>query len=142
MASLVARLSSHARIPLYRNAYALMLSGSMSSALGVVYWVLASRLYPADVVGRSSSAIAALGFLAGVASFYLDGSLVRFLPRAGTASIRLVLTCYAITATLAAIASTVFILGADIWAPGLDFLGSSTVWVLAGIAATVLSVIF
>src|SRR3954447_5780857 len=142
MASLVARLSSHARIPLYRNAYALMLSGSMSSALGVLYWILASRLYPAEVVGTGSSAIAALGFLGGVASLYLDGSLVRFLPRAGAATLRMVVTCYAMTASFAAVVAATFVLGIDVWSPALSFVGSSTTWVAATIVATVLTVIF
>src|SRR4051794_11545631 len=63
MSSLTGQLRAHARIPLYRNAYALMLSGGASAALGVVYWVLASRFYSPEIVGRSSTAIAALGFL-------------------------------------------------------------------------------
>src|SRR4051794_38530785 len=98
MASLAARLKTHADVPLYRNAYALMLSGGGSALLGVVYWILASRYYSPAVVGTGSSAIAALMFLTGLASLYLDGSLIRFVPRAGTRTARLVVVTYAISA--------------------------------------------
>ena len=37
------RLLAHVRLPIYRNAYALVLSSATTSGLGVVYWTLAAR---------------------------------------------------------------------------------------------------
>src|SRR5689334_10735068 len=125
MASLVTRFRVHASIPLYRSAYALMISSGAVSVLGVVYWAVATRLFEPEVVGRSSSAIAALTFLAGLASLYLDGSLIRFLPRAGRAAPRIVRSAYLIAVTCSAVVALVFLLGIDVWAPRLGFLASS-----------------
>src|SRR3954454_8029687 len=119
-----------------------MLSGGASAGLGVVYWALATRSYPPEIVGRSSTAIAALGFLTGLATLYLDGSLFRFLPRAGAAAGPLVLGSYAASLFVAAVVALVFLAGIDLWAPGLAFLSSSWVWVAATVAATMASCIF
>ena len=63
----VQRLVAHTRTPLYRNGYALILSAAATSGLGVVYWMLATRYYPAEVVGLNSAVISAMLFVAGVA---------------------------------------------------------------------------
>lgn len=34
------RLLSHIRVPLYRNAYAMILSSVSTSGLGIVFWIL------------------------------------------------------------------------------------------------------
>src|SRR4051812_43837128 len=91
------RLLDHARTPLYRNGYALMLSAAATSGLGVVYWMLATRLYPAEVVGLNSAVISAMLLVAGVAQLSLVSVITRFLPRAGRAAGRLVGSAYALT---------------------------------------------
>src|SRR5438874_13639391 len=97
----VARLVAHMRVPLYRNAYALTFSSITTAGLGMVYWLLAARYYTTDVVGLNSAAIAALMFLTGVSGLYLDGALIRFIPRAGRATVRLVGYAYLITGIVA-----------------------------------------
>src|SRR5689334_11486168 len=104
----MARLLAHVRIPLYRNAYALMFSSATTSVLGVVYWVLAARYYTTEAVGVNSAAIAALMFLSGVAGLYLDGAFIRFIPRAGTATGRLVIYAYTLSVAVAVLVSLVF----------------------------------
>ncbi|TMG26246.1 MAG: polysaccharide biosynthesis protein, partial [Chloroflexi bacterium] len=47
----IARLAEHVRTPLYGGAYALILSSVATSALGIVYWTLAARLYDPAQVG-------------------------------------------------------------------------------------------
>ena len=49
-------LRSHVRVPLYRSAYALTLSALVSAAVGTIFWIIASRLYDAEVVGMSGAA--------------------------------------------------------------------------------------
>ncbi len=142
MASLSARLRSHVGVPLYRNAYALMLSGGAAAVLGLVYWTLASRSYSPSVVGTSSSAIAALMFLTGVASLFLDGSLIRFVPRAGPTTAKLVVSTYLVTICTAVVVAIVFVAGLALWAPKLSFLGSSSTWVVGCVVALVASCIF
>src|SRR6266516_2123012 len=139
MASRAARLRSHVRVPLYRNAYALTASTMGAAALGTVFWALASRLYDAEVVGVSSAAVAGLTFITGVAGLYLDGALFRFLPRAGQKAGRLIAATFVLTIFGAVIASGVFLIGLSVWAADLSFLRSSPWAVLACIAATIAS---
>jgi hypothetical protein len=50
---------------------------------GVLYRIVAARTAPAAVVGRNSTAISVMLFLAGVAELNLMSTLVRFLPTSG-----------------------------------------------------------
>ena len=116
-----------------------MLSGAGNALLGMVFWAIASRAYPADIVGMSSAAIAALMFLTGVGGLYLDGALYRFLPRAGDGTGRLIGGTFVVILLTGALVAGVFLLGVDIWTPALSFLDSSPWFVLACLAATVFS---
>src|SRR4051812_41319394 len=142
MVTPTARLRSHANVPLYRRAYALMLSGGATSVLGMLYWALATRLFEPEVVGTSSSAIAALTFLAGIAGLSLDGSLIRFLPRAGHATAKLVAYAYVLALIGSAVVAVVFLAGIHVWAPDLAFLRSSWGWIVAAVLATMATCVF
>ena len=56
----IERLTVHFRTPLFRNGYALLVSGTTAAGLGVVYWALAARYYSPETVG-SHGARAARG---------------------------------------------------------------------------------
>lgn len=122
---LVGRLTAHLRQPLYRNGYALILSTGSTSVLGLVFWVLAARLYPADAVGLNSAALAATVLLSGISQLNLMGALIRFLPRAGGATRPLIAGAYLVTTAIAAVTGTIFILGPTRWAPALAALGTN-----------------
>ena len=55
---LVHRFTGHLRLPIYRNGYALLFSGVISAGLGLIYWLLAARFYPPELVGLNSALIA------------------------------------------------------------------------------------
>lgn len=101
------KLLHHLRTPLYRNAYAWMFSTGISSALGIVYWVLAARYYTTEVFGINFAVISAMIFLSGVAQLNLMNAMVRFIPRAGAATGRLIGYAYLITILLSALLSAV-----------------------------------
>lgn len=84
----------HVRDPLYLNAYALMASNLLSSAIGLVYWALAARLYPIEYVGLGSATISLVIFLSGIAQLNLRTALVRLVPEAGRVMPRLVRSAY------------------------------------------------
>src|SRR5260221_11418977 len=111
----MARLMAHLRTPLYRNGYALILSSTVTSGLGVLYWVLAAHNYSTEAVGMNSAAISTMMFLAGVSQLNLTSALMRFLPGAGKATFRLVIYTYLISVVIAGVVSFVFMLGIDIW---------------------------
>lgn len=140
--ALAVQLMAHLRLPLYRNGYALILGAATTSALGVAFWALATRFYSAEVVGASSAVISAMMLLAGVAVLSFSGVLVRFTPLAGTATRRLILMAYALSASASVVVGATFCWSIRLWAPALDFLGDDRRWTFAFVVAIVIWSLF
>lgn len=87
----IASLRDHLRIPLYANAYALIANQAFTSVLGFLYWILAARLYPSEVVGKNSAILSTVLFVAAVAELSFEAAMIRFVPRAGQKTTRLIL---------------------------------------------------
>ena len=136
------RLIAHLRTPLYQNGYALLINSAGISVLGILYWMIAARYYTTEAVGINSATIAAMTFLAGIARLYLDGTLLRFLPRAGQTAARLISSAYLVTSLAATIVGAIFLLGLNSWAPALGFLRVSPILAASFILATVAYTIF
>jgi O-antigen/teichoic acid export membrane protein/aminoglycoside phosphotransferase (APT) family kinase protein len=117
--SRVARLLHGWRAPQHRDGLALVASSGLSSAVGLLYWVLAAQLFPPEVVGVNAVALSSLMLVGGVAHLNMSHALLRFVPVAGTAARRLVLLGYGVAIILSALAGTGFALGALWWAPEL-----------------------
>jgi O-antigen/teichoic acid export membrane protein len=107
----VRSLREHLADPLFRNGYALMLNTGLTGVLGVFYWLLAARHYPAVDVGRASAAYSAMNLLSGFTAFNLVGALTRFIPQAGNHTARLVLRAYAFSSAASILVAAVFLLG-------------------------------
>jgi O-antigen/teichoic acid export membrane protein len=122
--TLVSRLIEHLRIPLFRNAYALASSSILTSGIGMVYWVLAARTYPANLVGLNSAIISVMMFLGGIAQLNLADGAIRFVPNAGKQTGRFVQIISLISLALAALGSLIFLSQIGHWAPTLAFLGA------------------
>ena len=131
-----AALVAHLRTPLYRNAYALILSTGLSSGLGFLYWVLAARRYPPADVGRGAAAIAAMLALSGLARLNLGVALIRFVPVAGRATGRLIGTVDGLTALLSVLACGAFLGVVGRWFPALGFLRATLAAALGFTLAT------
>ncbi len=114
-----AEVMTHLRSPLYRNGYLLLLSGAASAGLGIVYWLLAARSYPPELVGLNSTLIATMLFLAGIAQLGLNSVLVYFLPRVGQGATSLVRRSYLVSLLSASVVGLIFAGGASFWAPAL-----------------------
>jgi O-antigen/teichoic acid export membrane protein len=115
------------RAPQHRDGLALVLSSGMSSAVGLLYWVLAAQVFPADVVGVNAVAVSSLMLVGGVAHLNMSHALLRFVPVAGTAARRLVVLGYLVAIAVSALAGAGFALGAIWWAPELvDVAGYGT----------------
>jgi len=134
--TLLGRLGAHLSTPLYRNGYALLVSGATTSAIGLAYWALAARLYPAYVVGLNSALLSAMFLLSGIAQLSLTSALVRFIPTAGRRTSRLVAYAYLASLTAAALLSFVFVAGVEVWSPALAILRQSPAWVWTFALAT------
>jgi O-antigen/teichoic acid export membrane protein/Ser/Thr protein kinase RdoA (MazF antagonist) len=139
---LLNRLVAHLQAPLYRNGYALVFSSAATSALGLLYWLLAARYYPTEVIGINAALLSAMTFLANLAQFNLANALNRFLPTAGQGAGRLILATYAVSVMLAGAVSWLFVTGAPHWAPTLRLLNTSPGLLLWFMIATMSWAIF
>jgi O-antigen/teichoic acid export membrane protein len=141
-AASAAQLIAHLRAPLYRNAYALILSDGLSSLLGLVYWALAARFYTTEQVGHNAAIISTMTFLAGLAFVNLKGAVIRFLPCAGSMTKPLVVYAYFVGALGALVAGLVFLFGYLWWAPSQHFLVGNSLFTAWFLVALILWAIF
>ncbi|TQM45298.1 phosphotransferase [Pseudonocardia cypriaca] len=115
------------RAPQHRDGLALVMSSGLSSAVGLLYWVLAAQMFPADVVGVNAVALSSLMLVGGVAHLNMSHALLRFVPVAGTNARRLVVLGYLVAIALSGLAGAGFGAGAIWWAPELvDVAGYGT----------------
>ena len=70
---------------LERRAFALMADTASNALLGLIFWTLAARLYPASEVGRGTALISAATLLSTLAQLNLGNVYARFLGSAGGA---------------------------------------------------------
>lgn len=107
------------RSPQHRDGLALVLSSALSSFVGLLYWVVAARLFAPEVVGVNSTLISTMTLLGVAAQLNLGSALLRFIPVAGRSTRSLVAVCYGVAAAAACTTGAVFALGAGWWAPEL-----------------------
>src|SRR5436853_3212603 len=105
MAELVARFGAHVRVPLHRDAYALVANSGFTAVTGLLYWIVAAKAFSAHAVGLNSALLSSMMFLAGVAGLNLPNVVVRFLPEAGRDARRVVALCYVVVAAIGAVAA-------------------------------------
>jgi O-antigen/teichoic acid export membrane protein len=96
-----------------------VLSSGLTSGLGLLFWILAARLYDSATVGVNSTVLSAMTLLGTAAQLNLGNALLRFVPVAGRNVRALVVGCYAAAVAVAALAGAVFALGTSWWAPEL-----------------------
>ncbi|MDT7579883.1 MAG: hypothetical protein QOK35_1147, partial [Pseudonocardiales bacterium] len=129
------------RQPVHRDGVALVSSSAISSIVGLAYWVLAARLFPPAVVGIGSALVSTMMLLGSVGQLNLGVALLRFVPVAGASARTLVTSCYLVGAVTAAVAGTVFAVGAPWWAPELrSAVGPAGLVVFLAVAAPVWAV--
>lgn len=118
----IALLKDHLQTPLFKNGYALVTSSLLTSGLGMVYWLLAARMYSAESIGISSALLSTMMFIVNLAHLNLPNGLNRFVPGAGDRTKKLILVSYITGVGVAGIASIGFVLSVSYWAPGLALL--------------------
>lgn len=123
--------------PLVRNGHLLAVGSLVNAGVGAVFWLFAAHWYDDEVVGVSYSALSASLLLANIGQLNLNDFLIRFLPCSGRQTRKLLLTCYAVTASWSALVCLVFVLLVPALAPELAFLRDPlvAVWFVAATAA-------
>jgi O-antigen/teichoic acid export membrane protein len=130
------------KMPLYRNAIYLMLNQVLTGAFGLVFWVVAARLYVADDVGKASAAVSAILLLTLLANLSLDYALVRFLPEATDDSIAMINTCLTVTGLASIAMAVVFLAGLQSWSPALLFLRDKPLYAAAFVIFVAMAAMF
>ena len=135
----LARFSSGPGItPVARDGLALVLSSGLTSAVGLLYWVVAARLFAPATVGVNSVALSTMQLLGGIAHLNLTQALLRFGPVAGRHTRRLMLACYAVASTVAALVGLGYAAGTPWWAPEMvDAVGYVPLLVFFAVATPV-----
>jgi O-antigen/teichoic acid export membrane protein/aminoglycoside phosphotransferase (APT) family kinase protein len=105
--------------PLTRNGYALVASFAITSVLGVVFWIVAARLYPQDQVGIGGVVVTTMVTLSSASQLGFGNWLNRELPVAGQNRARLILMAYSAGVTASLLLASVFFLAAPKIAPTL-----------------------
>ncbi len=130
------RVSEHLRAPLFRNGYALAASSAVTSSIGVVYWILATHFYTAEVVGLNSAIISLMMFLGGLAQLNLMTAHIRFIPNAGPNTRRFIGITYVIALAVAGFISFAYVTNIHIFSPALGILKSSPLVTVSFVLAT------
>src|SRR5688500_10671402 len=138
-AILISQVNSHLRTPLYRHAYALISSSVAMSVLGMLYWMLAAYYCPPDGVGFNAAAVSAMLFVSDVSQLNMGEALIRFVPRGGRATLKLVGYVYLLAAMVATLIGIVTLSLVGLWSilPGaLTARPLIALWFVAAVLAS------
>ncbi len=108
--------------PVVRSGLPLAANTVVTAGLGFIFWFVAARTYPVDLVGIGAASIAAMIMIADVCQMGLRNGLVRFLPVAGSAWLRIVCCAYLVGAAVGAATGIAFVLGTPLFATDLGLL--------------------
>jgi hypothetical protein len=83
-----------------RSAYSLVINTAATGLLGVVFWIVAARVFPPETVGRDSALIVTMMTISTICQVNLPNLFVRFLPERDDAR-RVILLGFAANSGLA-----------------------------------------
>lgn len=135
-------LRQQLKMPLYRNASYLMINQVLTGAFGLIFWVVAARLYVADDVGLASATVSAILLLTLLANLSLDYALVRFLPEATDDSVTLINTCLTVTGLVSIAIAAAFLASLQFWSPALLFLRDKPLYAAAFVIFVAMAAMF
>jgi O-antigen/teichoic acid export membrane protein len=131
------RIKQLFHIPLYSNAFYLMLSTAITAILGFLFWIIVARFYTEAEVGLASAIISSICLLSSLGYVGLNFSLIRFLPQAEKPQ-ELINTCFTLSGLISVVLAGIFIAGLQWWSPALAFIKESAVFSLAFVAFVLL----
>ncbi len=106
---------------LYANASYLMLSNLVVAGSGLLFWIIAARLYAPEAIGLASALISLVGLFVMFSTSGFDLTLVRFVPSMKLKKrCELVFGSMAFTALVSLLLSGAFILLAGLLTPKLE----------------------
>jgi len=131
------KLKQFVAIPLYSNAFYLMLNTALTALFGFFFWMIVARFYTEADVGFSSAIISAICLLTLISLVGLNISLVRFLPHSDKPQ-ELVNSCYTLSGIISLVVAGIFLAGLGFWSPALAFVTKNAIFAAAFIVFTIL----
>ncbi|MEM3485437.1 MAG: hypothetical protein QXI12_07415 [Candidatus Methanomethyliaceae archaeon] len=107
---------------LYMNASYLILNSATTAIVGFVFWALVAWRFALFDVGIGSALIAASGLVSSLANLGFGNGLVRFVPEVRERTGDLINSAFTLTFATAAAGALIYIIGAVVWSPKLDFM--------------------
>jgi O-antigen/teichoic acid export membrane protein len=127
---------------MFATAASLMTNTVLTNGLGVLFWVLAARLYDPSRVGRDSAVVSLMMALSTIGQLDIANAVVRFLPATARPRGRLVVSAYVVAVVSSGIVACLALLIAPRVSDGLRFLTDERGLAIALVAATALWSIF
>jgi len=131
------KLERFVAIPLYSNAFYLMLNAGVMALFGFFFWVVVARFYTEAEVGLGSAIISAMSLLSIISLVGLNISLVRFLPHSDKPQ-ELINSCYTLGGLVSLAIAGIFLAGLGFWSPALAFVKQNAVFASAFMVFTML----
>jgi O-antigen/teichoic acid export membrane protein len=128
---------NHIRIPLYTNAYALILLQVSVSILGFLFWVIATRTNKPGEIGTGTALLSASLLIVSLSNLGFDDGLTYFLPRS-TNQNALINTSFCITLSLSGMLALLYLIGIPIWSPKLGSVLDTPITFLTFITCVIL----
>ena len=138
---ILTRTRAHVREPLYRSAYSLIVNTGLNAVLGLGFWVVAARLYPADEVGRDSVLIATMMTVSSICQLNLGNAIPRFLPQVADPT-RTLRNAYVASGAVALVVASAFVLIAGQIPGDLQVLAEEPLLAVGFVAGTILWGVF
>ena len=118
-----------------RNSMFSLLSTGIQAGMGFAFWIIAARIFSTPDVGRATSLISATAFIANIALFGLNSTLMRFLAstRHRDLLITVSVVIVAVGGTIMAIA---YLIALPLIAPDLRFMDERILFAIGFIVLT------
>lgn len=138
------------RSPLMRNGYSLIASTAITSMLGLLFWIVAARLYSAEQVGIGTALLSLLFTIGNISQLAFGNMLNRFLPIAENKSARLIMASAAAASVVALVLAFGFVVFLTVLAPSLSavlngawdiglFVASTVAWTVFSLQDSIFS---
>lgn len=118
--SLLIKFRGYSKAPLYKNSIFLGVSRVLNASIGLVFWQIAARYYPAASVGTAIALISSLGLVITLSRLGFDFSLIRFMPSKNRNAV--FSTCLAMTVASSIVFSSAYLMTVGYISPSISFI--------------------
>jgi O-antigen/teichoic acid export membrane protein len=126
------------RSPLFNNAWYLFGVNTFPALAGLIFWILAARLYPASAVGIASVVFSIVTLLSWISGLGTNIGLIRFISESQD-SHRMINSVLNLNIVMSILSVGGFLLGGKLWAGRLQYFLNSWSFILVFISFVLVS---